>query len=619
MSLILLLASAASLPPHDAIIVTASREPVPALEAPVSATLFEAETLRALSLPDAADVLRLAPGVSVSMAGPRGSQTQLRIRGAEANHTLLFVDGIRLNDPAAGNEARFELLGTDLFSRLEIVRGPQSALWGSEALGGVIAADTADPFRDRGLRALGEYGSLDTSRLAAAWSGRTGDIGLTGSAAWLRSDGIDAFGAGGERDGFDQRAASAKAVFRPLHAFELGVAGHWFEGTSEFDGFDPVTFRRADTLDETENRIAAVRGWGAGEWGGWSLLLDGSFLDSENRNRIGDQPLNSTFGRRFTAGGQLTRRIGGHSLTAAIEREGEEFRARDQAFFGGTNQDRSRHLTAFVGQWRTQWSEGLTTDVAVRHDDFSAFADATTVRAAVLFRPAPQWTLHASYGEGIAQPTFYDLFGFFPGFFVGNPDLRPERSRGWEAGAAWRGERARGGVTFFSARLRDEIVDTFDPTTFLSSTANAEGKSRRRGIEAEVGYRLGPALEVSANYTLLDAEERQAAGAALVREVRRPSHSANLILHGQSGRLRYGTALSYVGERRDIDFEQFPAADVTLDEYLLSSLRVGWELVPGVEAYGRIENGFDADYQDVFGYATPGRTVHAGLRVALGR
>lgn len=619
MSLILFLASAAAVPSADAIIVTASREPVAAAEAPVSVTVFEAETLRALSLPSAADLLRLAPGVSVSVAGPRGSQTQLRIRGAEANHTLLFVDGIRFNDPAAGNEARFELLGSDLFSRFEIVRGPQSALWGSEALGGVIAVETADPFRDSGLRALGEYGSLDTVRLAAAGAARTGDLGLTAAGAWMRSDGIDSFGAGGERDGFDQRAGTLKAVWRPAEILEVGFAGHWLEGTSEFDGFDPLTFRRADTLDETDNRIAAVRGWGSAERNGWSLTLDTSFLDSENLNRIGTDPLNSTFGQRFTAGGQLTKRIAGHALTAAVEHEDEEFRARDQAFFGGTDQDRSRDFTAIIGQWRAEWSDAVITDLSVRHDNFTAFNDATTFRAAMLFRPAPAWTLHAAYGEGIAQPTFYDLYGFFPAFFRGNPDLRPERSHGWEVAAAWRGERARASIAGFSATLEDEIIDVFDPATFLSSTANAEGESRRRGIEIEAGYRFGARLDLGLNYTFLDADEQRAAGDVLVREVRRPRHSANLVARGERGRLHYGAALSWVGERRDLDFDVFPAATVTLEDYLLASLRLGFEVVPGLEAYGRIENAFDSDYQDVVGYATPGRTVHAGLRFILGR
>ena len=600
--------------PAEPIIVTGTREPIAQAEAPVSSTIFEEDTLEALSLPAAVDLLRLAPGISVAQTGPRGSQAQVRIRGAEANHTLLFVDGIRFNDPAAGNEARFELLATDLLSRIEVVRGPQSALWGSEALGGVIAVDTADPFARQGLAALGEYGSHDSARASAQAALRTGDVGLSATAAYLSSDGIDSFGRGGERDGFDHRSLGLRAAWRPAEGRELGVSAFYVAGTSEFDGSDPVTFLRADTLDETENRIAAIRGWGRLESGGWTLSAEASLLDSTNRNRLDEAPLNRTAGRRATAGAQLSRSLGGHRLTAALHHEAEDFSARDQAYFGGTDQDRSRQLTAAVGEWHAQWSEAVLTDVAVRHDSFSAFADATTVRAAIVLRPASGWTLHGAYGEGIAQPTFYDLYGFFPAFFTGNPDLRPERSRGFEAGLRWQSGGASLGATLFTARLEDEIVDVFAGGT--STTRNVDGKSRRRGLELFADWRVSPLVTLSANYTYLDADERRGVGHAAIREVRRPKHSANLTAAGERGRLRYGASLAYVGARTDTDFDVFRT--VRLDAYALASARVAWRLTEELEAYVRVENALDDEYQDVAGYATAGRTVHAGVRLRFG-
>ncbi len=487
-------------PGDEEIVVTASREPVPLDEAGVSATVVGREELERLALPATSDVLRLVPGLSVAVTGARGAQTQLRIRGAEANHTLIFVDGIRFNDPAAGNEARFELLTNEALSRLEVVRGPQSALWGSEAIGGVVAVETADPLRSTGLSALAEYGSLDTGRASAQFAARTGDVGVSGSGTWFETKGIDAFGKGGERDGFEHSSGSVKAVFSPIADAELGLVGHYIEAETEFDGFDPRTFRRADTLHTTDNSLFAVRGWGSTRIEDWSFTMDGSYLDSANRNRLAGNPLNNTFGERFTVGGQLSRRFGGHRITGALEYEGEDFRSRDQSFRGRSNQDRSRELTAFVGQWRAQWSPAFITDVAVRHDEFSAFDDATTFRGTALVRPMSGWTIHASYGEGIAQPSFVELFGFFPGSFVGNPNLVPERSRGWEAGVRWARGAASAGVTAFNQRLQDEIVGTFSSVTFLSSTANAQGKSRRRGIEAEAEYSFGP-VTLGANYT----------------------------------------------------------------------------------------------------------------------
>jgi vitamin B12 transporter len=615
---ILISAIAAQAAGDPAIVVTASRTPVAAEDSGASVTIFDEEALDDLSLPAVPDLLRLSPGLSVASTGPRGTQTQVRIRGAEANHTLVFLDGIRFNDPAAGNEARFELLTSDSLSRLEIVRGPQSALWGSEALGGVIAAETPDPLRGGGFEGLGEYGSLDSARLSGRYAVRAGAIGVMASAGWQSSGGIDSFGAGGERDGFDNLAASLKLEARPSDAIGFGLVGHWIQGTSQYDGFDPLTFLRADTLDETRNRIGAVRGWAEGHWRGWTLGAGASWLDSANRNRLGGAALNSTFGDRLTLDAQLSRDIGGHRLTAAIEHESEGFRARDAVYFGGTDQDRSRRLTALVGEWRAEWSPAVVTDLALRHDSFSAFADATTFRASLLLRPVRRMSLHAAYGQGIAQPTFYDLYGFFPGSFVGNPALTPERSRGWEAGIGWRDGRFSLDATWFSARLRDEIVDIFDPATFLSSAANAAGTSRRDGVELSAAWHQGRRLNVSLNYTRLDADQQTAAGGPRVREVRRPRDSLNLAVYGETGRLRWGASLAYVGKRRDQDFDRFPAATVTLGDYVLASVNLSWRLLPRVELYARAENALDADYQDVVGYHTQGRTLHAGLRVAFG-
>jgi len=629
--LISLAAAAAPLAPEapadpEEIVVTGERPRQAHYDAPAGVYVVPALS-EAAGLPMATDYLRLYPGTSIATSGPRGSQTQVRLRGAEANHTLLVVDGIRFNDPAAGNEARFELLGVDFADRISLVLGPRSALWGSEAIGGVVIADTPDPGLS-GVEGRGEYGSLDTARGSARAALVDGGVRLGAAGSWMRSDGIDSFAGGGDRDGFQNRSASIRLVFapggpsRPETPFEIGLVGHWIDGRSQYDGFDPVTFRRADTLDSTRNRIGAVRGWAKGEARGWTLTLDGSLLASANRNLLAEAPLNRTFGRRFTTSVSLGKKVGGHEVVASAEHQSEQFRARDEVYFGATRQDRSRGLSAVAAVWEAEWSPKLTTELAVRHDRFSDFADATTVKAGLVVEPVRRVKLLAGYGEGIAQPTFYDLYGFFPGSFSGNPALRAERSEGWHAGTRlgpWR--RVTVSAEYFQARLRDEIVDVFDPATFLSTTANASGTSRRKGLQAllEVAPRLGRMQRLFATYTYLDAEERQVAGALAVREVRRPRHSAGLGAQGEVGKVSWGATLAYVGARRDTDFESFPARPVRLGDYVLGSLQLGYPIAGGMELFARAENALDADYQDVFGYRTEGRTVHAGLRLRLGR
>ncbi len=627
MSIFLLLAAeAVPLSAEQPILVTASRTPIVAEASGVSATIIDAERIEALGEVQAIDLLRTTPGLSVSVSGSRGTQAQVRIRGAEANHSLLFIDGIVFNDPASGNEPRFETLSADGLGRIEIVRGPQSALWGSEALGGVIALDSPDPLAGTRLSGLAEYGSRESLR--GAFAGTFGDDrrGVTVTANHAESDGIDILGGGaGDRDGYENTTLGLLAIARPGSNGEFGIAARYIDAQSSFDGLDPIFFTRADTLDSADSETAAVRAWaglGIEPALPWALRIEGQYLASDNNNFNTGAPLNRTEGERFRVSGQLEHRLrlgrSEHSLIAAIDREDEAFTARDQQFFGATDQDRTRGRTAWIGEWRAQWSDRLATDIAVRHDDFSRFEDATTVRASAVFRLSERLAVTGSYGEGIAQPTFFDLFGFFPGSFVGNPDLRPENARGFEIGAEWRGDRFALSATVFDSELEDEIVSVFDRTTFLSSTANATGTSDRRGIEIAATLQPLNGLRIDANYTFLDAKDQQVANGAQLREVRRPRHSANLVFDYRAGPLTLGGSVAYIGKRDDTDFDVFPAATVKLDEYFLASARIGYRVTENIELFGRVSNLFDEEYRDVVGFETPGIAAYAGLRLRLG-
>ena len=412
------------LPPPDAtIVVTASRTPDSLATSPASITLIDAVRIERLGAPLVQDLLRLAPSLAVSSSGPAGSLTDVRIRGAEANHSLLFVEGIRANDPAAGNIPRFELLNADIASRIEIVRGPQSALWGSEAIGGVVAVDGTSS----GTSALVEYGSFDTARAAARTSFGTAEHGLSLGVAGQRSEGIDSFSGHGERDGYRNLSGRLSSAYRLSPDLLVGGSGFALVAKSEFDGLDPVTFVRADTLDNSRTRIAAGRLFATlGDRSTTGATLSASLLGSSNRNYLADHLGNRTAATRRTLTLDVVHHIGRNAFVAAIEDEAEHFAARDNDFGGATNQDRSRGHQSLTLEWKMSELGPLSTDLALRHDIFSRFKDATTVRAAALIKLVGGIAVSASYGQGIAQPTFFDLFGFFPGSFRGNPTLRPE-------------------------------------------------------------------------------------------------------------------------------------------------------------------------------------------------
>lgn len=601
----------------DQIVITASRAPETQGQTPASVTIIDSKEIERLDEPLIAGLLRLTPSAAVTEIGPAGSLTEVRIRGSEANHTLLFVDGIKINDPASGDAPRFELLNADLASRIEIVRGPQSALWGSDAIGGVIAVNGLD---DAPVYvASAEGGSFGLARASASGSVTAGRADLSGAIGWQSATGIDSFGAsGGDKDGYRNLSGRFRGSYAVSPAIRLGAAAIMLTGMSQFDGYDPMTFEHADTRDNTRNRLAAGRIWAdfGSETSTWSGNLSASLLGSSNRNFLFNEPLNRTSGSRGTLGVQFERGFSTgpirHRLIVAADAEHETFHARDTVYGGLTDQDRSRVHNSLAAEWRATGS-AFTGDLAIRHDMFNRFKDATSLRASLLGQLGGGFALTASYAEGISQPTFFDLYGFFPGNFAGNPSLNPESSRGFEAGVRYRANAFQASLTVYRQRLYDEIVDVTAPLTFLQTTINRNGISQRSGLEAESGWSVSDRLRLRATYAFLHATEPGSSGDQQLPELRRPRNSGSIAADGAIGRWSYGASIAYVGDHLDTA-DNFPFEVVRLHSYWLAGAKVAYAVKPGIELYARGSNLFDARYEDSAGYHAEGLGVFAGLR-----
>src|SRR3982750_1009674 len=223
------------------IVITASRALTSEAQTPASVTLIDHARIARLGEPLVATLLRLTPSAAVTSIGPAGSLTEVRIRGSEANHTLFFLDGIKINDPASGDAPRFELLNADLASRIEVLRGPQSALWGSDAIGGVVAVNGLDDAP--GYAAGGEAGAFGFRRANASAAIKTGDASLSGAIGWQHSTGIDSFGAPrGDKDGYRNVSGRMRGTVALSRGVRVGAAAFAFTGRAQFDGYDPVTF-----------------------------------------------------------------------------------------------------------------------------------------------------------------------------------------------------------------------------------------------------------------------------------------------------------------------------------------------------------------------------------------
>ena len=218
-------------------------------------------------------------------------------------------------------------------------------------------------------------------------------------------------------------------------------------------------------------------------------------------------------------------------------------------------------------------------------------------------------------------PTFVEQFGFFPGLFTGNPDIKPESSTGWEAGLEQTvlDGRIRGSVAYFNAPLDDEIVTVFLPD-FTSTVVNAEGSSPRKGVELALTARVNGGMDISGSYTYTDAKQPAATGGKDT-ETRRPRHMASLTVNQRlmNERANLNLNISYTGSQEDNSFLTFPSTVVELDAYTLVNIAGEFRLTDNTSVYARVENLFDEDYEDVFGYATPGIGAYFGFRVALER
>ena len=622
----------------ETITVTGSRTPVPLPLLGSSGTVIDRQELERRQSASLSTILRDVPGFAVSRSGVQGSVTQLRVRGAEANQVLVMIDGIEANDPAQGSEFNLAHLLVREIERVEVIRGPQSALWGSDALAGVVNIITRRGEGDPTLSGFAEGGSFGTVYGGGGISGSGDRFHFNIGGSILDSAGSNISRQGNEKDGYDNTTLSFKGGYEVTDYLSFKVLGRHTDATNEFDNTDFLTGLPADSDNVTDS----ARDYGLIQirldtFGGrWEHIADGSITATENDNFTSGVETSSTQGKRYEFDYQTnyfidTLAYGGtqHTLTFAIDYEKEDFTQRGQASaFGDPNQDLEMDSTGMIGEYRIASDLDWLLSAGIRHDSNSDFQDDTTFRLTGSYRYSATGTrLRAAYGSGSKNPTFTERFGFFAQSvtpFVGNPGLKPERSRGWEVGfeQPLLEDRARFGFTYFDEDLRDEINGfVFDPTLgpFGAFTAqNVDGISKRHGIELSGQMQVSPALLLKGMYTWLDATETDTFGNDL-KEIRRPEHIASINLNYVflNGRGNINLNMFYNGKQLDTYFPPFPQPmqRVTLDDYVFVNLTADWQLTESVSLYGRIENLLDENYEEIFGFATPGIGAYAGVRV----
>ena len=606
----------------DQIIVTGSRAPLAISASGSTVTIIERDAIERRQVRYVTDLLRQVPGFAVSQSGVPGSQTQVRVRGSEANHVLVLIDGARANDPATGDEFRWEFLTTSNIERIEIVRGPQSAIWGSDALAGVINIITRSGAAAASVDAYVETGTHDTlnNGLNGNFGGDRWDVGL--SVERVATDGGNISRTGSEDDPSRVTTAALNTSWQATNALAVRLAARSVDARSQYDNIDYlVTGLPADSDVElaTTQRYAQLALTAGGDAARIRHRFSAHYLDSENRNRTGGVDDISALSDRLTLGYQADVQIGADTLSLALEREKTNFEQRGPIGFGNPNQIRSISVDSLIADYQGKIGDVVSWLASARYDGNSDFDNAMSGRVSIAWQATEQTVVRLSGGTGRKNPTFIELYGYFPGQFVSNPDLKPEKSRAIDVGIEQQlGSRLNLQFTAFRQDLQDEINGfVFDPVTLLSTADNMLGKSRRNGVEVALRWEAGAALTAGASYTYVDSQADD------VREVRRPKHSGSLDLDVAflDERGHVVLAAAYGGTRIDTFFPPWPnpPETVTLDAHWLADLTVRYQASPTISLFARVANLLDTDYEQVYGYRMPGRTVYAGVTAQFAR
>ncbi len=615
-------AYAQDIPDADApeIVVTATRAAQPLSEIGQAVTVIDRAEIERRQTTIVSDLLATTPGVTVTRNGTVGALTSVRIRGAEADQTLVVIDGVRVNDPSStGGGFNFGNLLSSSVERIEILRGPNSVPWGSQAIGGVVNIITAAPTEGVQARANAEYGYADSVFASAGVSGKSGPVSGSLTGGYLRTDGISSAASGTERDGYRQYGATGRVGVEFAPGIGLDLRGYFADSKVEIDdGFDSKTFVVADSLAYgTTQELYGYAG------------LHANFSDDRFNNRVAFTIADINRDNYSQPGGDVT--FLGRGRSERYEYQGD-FRPLDQVrVVAGVERENSRFndgvtfadtgITSVYGQLIVKPLEVLTVTGGIRNDDHDDFGSRTTFGANAALALRTGTTVRASYGEGFKAPTLYQLFSEY-----GNGFLAPETARNIDIGVeqAFLGNRARVGVTYFNRRTRNQIdfrnCSPTEVTTLNSICANRPfgvydnvARAEADGVEFTLALRPVDALTMTANYSYIDTENRSIGDNFGNDLARRPRQTASV-----DADYRFAFGLSVGGTVTMVGDSFDEASNTTrLDGYALAGVRAELPIGERFAVYGRVDNLTDTRYETIAGYGNYGRAAYGGVRLRL--
>jgi vitamin B12 transporter len=613
------------------VVVVANLTPVPLSKVGNSVTVLTAADISQSQATVAADLLEQTPGITVARTGGVGQPTSVFIRGAESDQTVVVIDGVKLTDPSlAGGGFDFQDLLIGDVSRIEILRGAQSTLYGSDAVGGVIDIETADPTEKTQGGASLEGGSHGTGYGTANIGGVSDSLMWRAAGSYYGTSGIPCFDRylGGRRDCGSHIGDGAGQIRYDLTPdMQLDLRGYIVSARTDFDGYDTPAFTFGD--DSEYGKTQQGIGYAGLNW--WSPdhvltnRLSVQYTGSETRDYDPNAPANF--------GDPTTETFYGFGRNIREEYQGTwKFSAAGQLVYGAQNEHSTiatvSPFSPFIGagtvldsgyvQGQYEVLPGLTLTAGGRYDHHSVYGGHGTGQFAAAWALPDQATVvRASFGQGFKAPSLYQLYSNY-----GNYALQPETANSWDAGIEHHAlqNRVVASATWFQRTSRD-LISFFDCTTPSPLCATEPfgyyanvARSSAHGIELESSFKATEQVSLTANYTWTHTEDVSPGSLTQGNELpRRPADAGNAdVTYVWPFRLSTAVAMRYSGPSFD------DAANmIRLGGYVLLDFRTSYPINDHLEMYARVENLTDRHYEVAYQYGTLGRSAYIGARTTF--
>lgn len=590
----------------EEILVSASLIPIAANRSANAITVIDSEQIKLRAPSSIADLLRDVPGFAVSQSGGLGALTEIRARGAESNHLVVLVDGIEVNDPSQSDMTNWGTLSTAEIDRIEIVRGPQSAIQGSDAIAGVVNIITANANQPYSAKIFSELGSFSSSKNGFSVGHSSDKLKIKFGASHYETAGNNIRPNTGslDDDGYRNTGLNLKASYKMSDQMSASITSRQSSGMAEYDN-SGSEFMHAD-FERDFTKVQGDFNSADGLWAHSLKLAQSDFENNQFNNTVADGGTESNKENYQYTGTRFIENKN-QQISVALEKETQNFK---QNVSPGLDNNKvlERNVDSVALEYRFDPSDDITFAASARHDDNDSFENATTARLEAIYRQFDSLKWRAAWGTAVKNPTYTELYGDYESF-TANEFLIPEKSNSWELGvdAGLLDNRMQLSATYFNSKLDDEIGTDWsscDANWSNCSLYNNSQKSNRKGLELSSLFSISDVIQASAAYTYTDSKDGSGSN-----EGRRPKDIASLNISWQPrSNANVNLNVQYNGEQ----FGWNPT-----DEYTLVDLNTNVSVTNDLDVYMNLNNLFDEDYQDVAGYETLGFGLSAGFRYKL--